>query len=87
MQLLQQGMEGHAEAVERCRVLYAGEAQADHICHLFCSWDGTYEVTPGCLLQQVMRPLPLGLLGMNCPASLGLPGNFPPVSHNCASAD
>ena len=55
MQLLQQYMEWNAEAVERCKVLYAGEAQAEHVCLLFCSLGSNYDAAPGCLLQQVRR--------------------------------
>ena len=56
IELLQQCMEWNAEAVERCKVLYAGEAQAEQACHLFCSLGGEYDSAPGCLLQQVLLP-------------------------------
>ncbi|KAK9801425.1 hypothetical protein WJX73_010769 [Symbiochloris irregularis] len=53
LELVQQAMEAHTEAAERCRVLYAGELQAEHICTLFCSRSQDVADLPGCLLQQV----------------------------------
>lgn len=60
MELLQQCMEWNAEAAERCKVLYAGDAQAANICLLFSSLGADYDAAPGCLLQQVWRLLGAG---------------------------
>ena len=66
VELLQQAMEAHMEAAERCKVLYAGELQAEHICLLFCSRSIDFADLPGCLLQQVACSLCWRQLWFSC---------------------